>query len=168
MTVKETFANFQGRVSALKFANETPGDMTGILTELMDTLKTWVTKIEELTGQKQVAEDAAVEAQAALNKINTEKSEAEKNLFFETAIKEGQLEIAELEDWKAQFDVSKEFVVKMIGMRPKKSSGQMSMSKISTSSKLAKDDYLVMDKQGFRNADGTYDEARYIRDVLGN
>lgn len=171
MTVKETLAKFEGRITALKFANEPTGqpsgDMNGMLTELVDTLKTWAAKIEELTMGKEQAEAKVEEVEASLSKIQKEKDEKEKDEFFETAVKQGQLEIGELEFCKNLYDVSKDNVKSMILARPVKDSGQISLTKQPTNTNLSADDYEIMKKQGFHRDDGTFDIVRYERDVLG-
>jgi len=55
----------------------------------------------------------------------------------------------------------------MISMRPKKSSAQLSVGRVESNTTLSKEDYIIMEKQGFQNADGSYDTARYLRDVIG-
>jgi len=170
MDLKTRLAKYEGQMSTIRFAADAApmdpavGEMLG---GLVESLKEAIAKIEELTGQKAVAEEAAEVAQASLTKIQSEKAEAEKSAFFEASVKDGQLEPAELDDWRSQYDVSKDFVVKMISMRPKKSSAQLSVGRVESNTTLSKEDYIIMEKQGFQNADGSYDTARYLRDVIG-
>lgn len=162
MTFREKLSKFE---ITTKLAAD-PAGMPEVITEILSTLKEAVAKIEELTGQKEVAEDAAMQAQEALSKIEKEKLSKEKEDFFKEKVSLGQVEIKELEDWKQQYDTSKDFVRKMLDSRPEKS-GQKSLTINSESNtELSKDDYAIMEKQGFKRSDGTFDIERYKKDVL--
>lgn len=169
MTFKEKLSKLEGKVSTISLASEdSVAAMPDMINEILGMLKEAVAKIEEITGQKDVAEKTAKEVQDKLNKIESATKEAEKASFFEDAVRLGKLEAGEVEDWKGQYDKSPDFVRMMISKRPEKQTVQMTASApASGSTKLEKLDYDIMRDQGFMKADGSYDEARYIREVKG-
>ena len=168
MNYRERLSKFEGALSNYKFEGEA-GMMPDVVAEVLATLKDAIAKIEELTGQKEMAEKTATEVQDKLNKIETEKYEAERAAFFEKAVSDGQIEPKEVEDWKEQYKLSKDFVVKIIGMRPKKSSLQKSViaTKEIDNTKLQKHDEAIMEEYGYKLPDGSYDVERYNKEILG-
>jgi len=160
--VKEKLAKFEGSLNhKLQDAPAMPG-----LDEIIAMMKEMLAKMEELTGQKEVAEQKAEEFQAKLSKIEEEKHIDEKERFFESATRDGQIDPKEVEDWKLEYDRSKDFVVKMISMKPKKSSIQLTRTNLESKTELENIDYHVMDQMGYKRPDGAYDIDRYKKEVL--
>ena len=123
--------------------------------------------IKVITEQK----DAAVAEAEGLSKQIEESELAiktkEKDNFFELAIKNGQLEIKEADDWKGMYDKDSAFVVKMIGGRTKKTEGQKSLTSDKAGTKeLSKQDREIMESEGM-DPDKPEDVKKYTKYVLG-
>lgn len=169
MNLKENLLKLEGRLTSYRLAGEPAA--AAIPPELLDAiamLKEAIAKIDELTGQKEVAEEAATEAQAAMNVMQKEKLEKERDQFFKECLQNGQIEANEIDDWKLQYNISKDFVVKMLSSKPIKNGNNKSLSatKQKTSNDLDNEDYWIMSNRGM-NPDDPKDVRRYKNEVLG-
>ena len=160
-----------------------PPDVMNVITEAMQMISEAQAKIQEVTQQKEVieeqkviAEQSAMEFKEKFENVEAEKAKVEKDAFFENVVKDGQLEAGLVDDWKAQYDVSPEFVVKMLTKNPK----QISLQKTSTTTlekdkenivnyngkkyKLTTFDYKVMEQHGYDKTK-PLELERYIKEV---
>jgi phage I-like protein len=189
MDLRNKLSNLEGRVSNYKLQDEAPV-MPPEIMEAIQMIKDAVAKIDELTqinqqqeeqmaniaAEKEVAEKLAEDYKTKFDTIEAQKKEAEKEAFFTDVVSNGQLEAGEVEDWKLQYDKSKDFVVKILTSKPKKELGtQKTTTSLSGKNedevivngkkiKLTQEDYDIMAAQKFDRYK-PQDVERYVRDV---
>jgi hypothetical protein len=191
MDIRQKLSMLEGRVSNYRLADEAPAAMPPELLEAIQMIKDALVVIDELTqakdqvvkekeeveAQKQVAEKTAMEYKDKFDKVENEKKLTEKENFFEDVVSKGQLNPDEVDDWKLQYDKSKDFVVKILTARAAKSSIDMpkTTKTLDTKSdeviykgkkyKLTTEDYKIMANQKY-DRNNPKDVDRYIADVL--
>lgn len=189
MNISQKLANLEGRVSNYKLQDEATPPMPPEIMEAIQMIKEAIAKIDELTQQnqevveeketaiaeKEVAEKTAIEYKEKYDTIETEKKEAEKDVFFEKVVSDGQLEAGEIEEWKLQYEKSQDFVTKILTSRPVKSNTQKTTTTLEDTSdevtyngkkyKLSIADYKIMEQHNFDKTN-VKDVDRYIREVL--
>lgn len=148
MDFKLSLANLEGRIANKRLAEDPQNMLPPEILDALAIIKEAIAKIDELTQGKQVAEEQAQAAQAQAAVLMTEKSEKEKQDFFDNAVSKGKIEIKELELMKANYDKSKEFIITLVNARPEKSSNQLTSTKINKDVDLTDEDYFVMEKNG--------------------
>ena len=192
MDLRMRLSNLEGRVSNYKLADEAMPAMPPEIMEAIQMIKDALMKIDELTQQNQqvveekdqmadkleVADKLAEKYKSELDTIETEKSEREKDDFFEKVVSSGQLEASEVEDYKLMYDKAKDIVVKLLTSKPKKENytAQRSTTSLDANDKdvfvvsgkkykLTQEDYDIMEAQKF-DKHNIKDIERYVKDVL--
>jgi hypothetical protein len=143
-----------------------PNVAVQLIEEISAMLNEIQAKLAEVMGQKEVAEEEAMKFKNKLDELSGEFLAKEKEDFFNEVTELGQVEPAELDAWKEQYDKSKNFVVKMLTSRPKKDNVQLSINTTIKADKISTEDKHVMKQFGYYN-DGKYDYERYKNEVLG-
>lgn len=187
MTLTQKLANLEGKVSNYKLQEE-PMMMPPEIMEAIQMIKDAIAKIDELTmqnqeiveekeaalAQKEVAEKLAEKYKGDLDTIEAEKSAKEKENFFETVVKDGQLEASEVEDFKLMYDKNEEIVRKLLTSRNKKNDNgdQKTTTTLDKNNgdlfeydgkkyKLTNEDYFIM-KERKLNRNKPEDVEKYI------
>jgi hypothetical protein len=117
-------------------------------------------KLKEAIGQKEQAEEQVQE-------MTKKAEEKEMNTFIEEAIKCGKIEAKDQEIYIKLWKTNKEDVKALIDSKPENTQQRLSLSAKQDSQGLEKNDYEIMDKQGYRNPDGSYDIVRYKKAIGG-
>lgn len=133
------------------------------ITEIMELLAT-------VTEEKEAAEEGQEEAEEMTAKIKTELAakikedgEKEKTAYFDQAVKEGRVDMKNLESWQAQWDKDKDFVIKMLDQVEKNIEGQLTAGS-NGNINLSKEDIAIMKATGWEITPENI--AKYKRDVL--
>lgn len=100
----------------------------GAMKTVLDTLKLAVKDIDKLTEEKKAMTEKNLELSKKLTGIEKEKLEKEKEDFFSGVLEKGQLEPGDLDDWKAQYDKDKDFVIKVLSKRDEKNDSNVKMT----------------------------------------
>jgi len=159
MNIKEKLLKLEGKISNYRLQEE-PAILPPELMEAIQLLNEAMTKINELTTQKDVAEEKAEELMGKLTKIETETTELEKENFFKDVVASGQVDMKELDDWKLQYDKSKDFVKKILTAKPKKDDVMLSATVPTSNTKLSNEDTKIMKQFAMT-------EEQYRKNVLG-
>ena len=163
-------AKLEGKLSGNKKLQDgapaEPAIDINVVMEAIQMIKEAIAKIDELTQQGDAAAEEAMKFKKLLEDQQMATEQKEKDDFFELMINDGQLEPSEMDDWSKQYDISKEFVRKMLSSRPKKGNRQLSVS-FAGSKTLSKDDYEIGEQNGY-DMDDPKEQKRYQKEVLGN
>jgi hypothetical protein len=130
--------------------------------EAIQMIKEAIGKIDEITQQKDVAEEEAMKYKKELEEIENEVKQKEKDDFFKSVVENDQLEACEVEEWSKQYDISKDFVVKILTSRPKET------KRLTTNyhkSELSSEDYKIGEDAGY-NMDDPQEQKKYKKEVL--
>jgi phage I-like protein len=193
MNLSQELARLEGKVANYKLQDENMPAMPPEIMEAIAMIKEAIAKIDELTQQKEevveqmakvenekeVAEKLAEDYKGKLDTIETEKAEKEKEDFFEGVVTAGQLEAAEVDDYKLMYDKSPDIIRKVLTAKPKKTdtnqNTQLSKTSLDVNGdeavykgkkyKLTQEDYDIMEDRKF-DRHNPKDVDRYIRDVL--
>ena len=111
-------------------------------------LEAAMAKIKAVTEQRDQAVEEAEGLSKKIEDAELEAHEKEKEEFFDSAIKAGQLEINESEDWKLQYDKDPAFVTKMINLKEKKTTGQKTLNTNTKVKALSKADREILESEG--------------------
>lgn len=190
MTLSQRLANLEGKVSTYKLQDGQAPIMPPEIIDAIQMIKDALLKIDELTMQNQevieekqaalkkieVAEKTALETQEKLKAIELEKNNAEKEAFFELAVKENRVEPSEVDMWKEQYDKSPDFVTKYLSSKEKQENQRQSTTNtLSTNS----DDIFIYNGKKYKfdtfayknmklnkfDRTKTEDKERYIDEV---
>ncbi len=189
MELSKRLLKLEGKLENYRLQDDAPV-MSPELMEAINMLKEAISKIDELTmqnqeiveqkeealSQKEVAEKTAFEYKQKHDQIEFEKKEAEKENFFVDVVTNGQLNPAEVEDWKLQYDKSKDFVIKILSARPKLENSQKVTSRMDSKNidkislggkdyKLTETDYKIMNQYKYDRHNPS-DVDRYVKEIL--
>jgi len=150
-----------------KLQNEVdPSNLIPLVEEMSKVMADLQAKIAEVMGQKEQAEEQVEQMEGQVQAMTKEKEEKEMNDFFEEAVKLGKVEAGEVDSLQKLYVLDKAEVKAVISARREKDNKQMTTSIVNTN-KLSKEDYDIMEKEGYNPSDPN-DVRKYINAIGGN
>jgi hypothetical protein len=168
MSMSEKTLRLTARLEAFKLQGEAdPAMMIKVIEETIAAIGEIQMKLTEAIGQRDQAIEESNAVSQQYESLHAEINSKNKEAFFEEVVKSGQVEMAELEAWKNQYETSKDFVTKILTSRPKKQNAQLSATMANLDQTgLTEEDYFIMAQEGYDKTDPK-DVNRYKKLVLG-
>lgn len=162
-------ALLEGKASTMKLQEDGGGaESLPVIMEAVQMIREAVAKIDEVTQQKDVAEEEAMQFKKTLAEIEQQSLEKEQKEFFELMVKDGKLQPAEVDEWSKHYATSKdskEFVKRTLSSRPGEKSYQLSVSGTNENHSLSKEDIEIAESTGWDMSDPK-EVKRYKKEVL--
>lgn len=152
--------NFKNQIKLADMPAESPAIDPVIIEEAIAMINELSAKLQEAVGQKEQAEEQVQE-------MNKKAEEKEMTDYIEDAVKLGKIDAKDQEIFVKLWKTNKEDVKILIDSKEVKQNNKLSLSLKQDDKGLEKEDYEIMDKQGYRKDDGSYDIARYKKAIGG-
>jgi hypothetical protein len=139
-----------------------------VIAEIGAMLQEALAKIAEITQAKEQGDEQIQEQAQQIASMTKATEEKEMNDFFESAVKTGKIPAGEVETLKELYSLDKVKVKTLIDGRKETDNKPKALSIKGKIDKLTQQDYDIMDEQGYKNADGTYQVEKYKKAIGGS